>query len=314
MKKKLQSFLFLLMFLTSIGQPVYAKTASKAAKASSKVVEKTEKTIKKADKAADAAKAAKKAAKVQSKTVKKAGDFSKCLLKTDDVARISKKYPKMTASMGSKSLETENIFQNFSRVLDESKIKKVYVKAEKNAKKLDAIQKSFGKTVDDAFANYRKLPVSARKSFVKGLSEIVPDKKMKVGKAYKTGITHPVTNVSFVRKKMKIYHGKTIVENFPVFDATFDTKLSKEFQFVSDKRQFTECNRLLRAELEANPELCKKFTKKQLKQIKQGITPEGFTWHHNEDTLRMQLVDSEIHRKTSHIGGKKIWGGGAEYR
>ncbi|MDV7392482.1 HNH endonuclease, partial [Arthrospira platensis SPKY1] len=32
-------------------------------------------------------------------------------------------------------------------------------------------------------------------------------------------------------------------------------------------------------------------------------TPEGYTWHHHQDHGRMQLVDSEIHRKTGHTGG-----------
>ncbi|RDE99465.1 hypothetical protein DPV99_11955 [Aggregatibacter aphrophilus] len=29
----------------------------------------------------------------------------------------------------------------------------------------------------------------------------------------------------------------------------------------------------------------------------------GFTWHHHQDTGRMQLIDQDIHKKTGHIGG-----------
>jgi DNase/tRNase domain of colicin-like bacteriocin/Pretoxin HINT domain len=36
--------------------------------------------------------------------------------------------------------------------------------------------------------------------------------------------------------------------------------------------------------------------------------PPGYTWHHNEDVGRMQLVKSEIHRDAKHHGGESIWG------
>jgi RHS repeat-associated protein len=32
-------------------------------------------------------------------------------------------------------------------------------------------------------------------------------------------------------------------------------------------------------------------------------TPEGYTWHHHQDTGRMQLVDSKVHAQTGHAGG-----------
>lgn len=34
-------------------------------------------------------------------------------------------------------------------------------------------------------------------------------------------------------------------------------------------------------------------------------TPKGYTWHHHEDGRTMQLVPTEIHRKTGHDGGFK---------
>jgi A nuclease of the HNH/ENDO VII superfamily with conserved WHH len=36
-------------------------------------------------------------------------------------------------------------------------------------------------------------------------------------------------------------------------------------------------------------------------------TPKGYTWHHHEDTGRMQLVDTKIHKTTAHTGGYAIW-------
>ncbi|MEZ6057183.1 MAG: HNH endonuclease [Planctomycetaceae bacterium] len=38
--------------------------------------------------------------------------------------------------------------------------------------------------------------------------------------------------------------------------------------------------------------------------------PPGFTWHHHQDSGRMQLVDVTIHGDTPHTGGMSIWGGG----
>ena len=32
-------------------------------------------------------------------------------------------------------------------------------------------------------------------------------------------------------------------------------------------------------------------------------TPEGFTWHHHEDGVSMQLVERDIHASTGHTGG-----------
>ena len=37
-------------------------------------------------------------------------------------------------------------------------------------------------------------------------------------------------------------------------------------------------------------------------------TPSGYTWHHHQETGRMQLVNTQIHRQTGHTGGYSIWG------
>ena len=36
-------------------------------------------------------------------------------------------------------------------------------------------------------------------------------------------------------------------------------------------------------------------------------TPAGYTWHHNEQLGRMQLVRTDIHAKTGHTGGHTIY-------
>ena len=36
--------------------------------------------------------------------------------------------------------------------------------------------------------------------------------------------------------------------------------------------------------------------------------PRGFTWHHHQDGTTMQLVPTDIHRKTGHTGGFALGG------
>jgi hypothetical protein len=83
---------------------------------------------------------------------------------------------------------------------------------------------------------------------------------------------------------------------------------------ASDREQFAECNKQLKEAVEKDPDLAKKFTPELLEQIKNGDTSDGYTWHHSEETGKMQLVDSETHAKTGHTGGRAIWGGGEEGR
>ncbi len=37
-------------------------------------------------------------------------------------------------------------------------------------------------------------------------------------------------------------------------------------------------------------------------------TELGYTWHHHEETGRMQLVESDLHALAQHLGGAKLWG------
>jgi hypothetical protein len=125
---------------------------------------------------------------------------------------------------------------------------------------------------------------------------------------------HPETGVPFKEKTVTDAEGNEVTGVFPEFDSEFDAQLPEELEQASDKEQFDECNKQLKEAVENDPELAKKFTPEQLEQIKNGDTPDGYTWHHNEEKGKMQLVDSETHAKTGHTGGKVIWGGGSENR
>jgi hypothetical protein len=140
------------------------------------------------------------------------------------------------------------------------------------------------------------------------------DKNLAMPNKNLEGKQHPETGVPFVKKTVKDADGNDIEVVVPVFDSSLDAQLPENLYQASDAKQFAECNKQLKEAIEKDPELAKKFTPEQLEQIKNGDTPDGYTWHHTEEAGKIQLVDSEIHEKTHHTGGRAIWGGGEKCR
>ena len=128
------------------------------------------------------------------------------------------------------------------------------------------------------------------------------------------GQEHPETGVPFKRKTVENDKGEKVEGVFPEFESDYDVQLPENLEKASDAEQFAECNKQLKDAVEKNPKLAEKFTPEQLEQIKNRDTPDGYTWHHNEEKGKMQLVDSDTHTRTGHTGGKAIWGGGSENR
>lgn len=128
------------------------------------------------------------------------------------------------------------------------------------------------------------------------------------------GDVHPVTGVEFEKKTVVDAEGNEATGVFPKFESVFDAQLPRDMLKSSDKEQFTECNNQLKDAVSKDPEVSKKFSGDQLEQIKNGDTPDGYTWHHNEECGKMQLVKSDVHAQTGHTGGRSIWGGGSEFR
>lgn len=131
------------------------------------------------------------------------------------------------------------------------------------------------------------------------------------------GDIHPMTGVPFERKIVETQDG--LVEGvFPKFESKFDAEIPGEMDQATDYSQFKACNRQLYDYLQENPEAAEKFTDVQLEQIEDGLkdgsAPDGYTWHHSEETGKIQLVDSEVHAMTGHTGGRSVWGGGTENR
>ncbi|MCG9776531.1 HNH endonuclease, partial [Vibrio diabolicus] len=119
--------------------------------------------------------------------------------------------------------------------------------------------------------------------------------------------------VEYVRKTIEV-NGIEIEGVFPQFDSAIDVQLSDEMIQGTDTEQAKFGNQELKEKVQNDPEFAKQFNDEQLEQIENGDTPDGCTWHHNEEPGKMQLISTEDHQNNRHTGGKAIWGGGKENR
>ncbi len=109
------------------------------------------------------------------------------------------------------------------------------------------------------------------------------------------GRKHPVSGVVFDNK------------GFPIFDdiAIYDTRLNQKAFYATDRiGQMRMATRDLREKINSGKISRSQFSPEQLKAIQGGKSkiPE-YTWHHHQDSGRMQLVNEKIHSDTGHIGG-----------
>lgn len=125
---------------------------------------------------------------------------------------------------------------------------------------------------------------------------------------------YPGTNIEYGKHIFQLY-GELVEGVFPEFFSKFEVNLPENLLKASDTEQFRYCTEKLRTAIENNPELEKRFTPRQLEQIKNGEPRiSGLTWHHSEIPGKMQLVNAAEHSICRHTGGRSIWGGGAECR
>ena len=129
-----------------------------------------------------------------------------------------------------------------------------------------------------------------------------------INEEYK-GKNHPETGVFYVEKVVDI-NGVKIQVTVPEFSSIIDFKLPDELKMASELKQFQYLNNKLCEEIKTNPEVRSQFNDRQIKMIEKGLKPEGFTWHHNEECCKMQLVKFETHSLTRHTGGNSIWSDG----
>lgn len=147
-------------------------------------------------------------------------------------------------------------------------------------------------------------------------ADIVEAEELDTRNSALEGDVHPETGVPFVEKAIDLPNGQVVEGIFPEFDSSFQVILAEELYQESDEVHFSVANDTLYQAIQADPSLADKMglSDKDIHQLANGQTPEGYTWHHNEEPGLMQLVDEEIHDQTGHTGGRSIWGGGSEYR
>lgn len=126
---------------------------------------------------------------------------------------------------------------------------------------------------------------------------------------------HPETGVPFMEQQVET-NSNSMVGVFPAFESYYDVQLPREQYLASDHVQFKTANRMLYADILYDPSIADELelTNQETEDLIKGLTPEGYTWHHNEDSGSLQLVSETIHSKTAHTGGRELWGGGELYR
>ncbi|HDR8476784.1 WXG100 family type VII secretion target [Bacillus thuringiensis] len=121
-------------------------------------------------------------------------------------------------------------------------------------------------------------------------------KTIRLRKGELAGDKHPVTGIPYD------------AEGFPIFESKGEIML-KEADFKKSRTtQSRKCSKALYEQIMEKPELALKFTDEEIQLFKIGKTPKHYTWHHHQDTGRMQLVDYQTHHDTGHTGGYKILG------
>ena len=98
--------------------------------------------------------------------------------------------------------------------------------------------------------------------------------------------------------------GYAVFDNFSVYDTRLNISDFRESSYIEQMRMATRdlANAIDKGYVNKN-----KFTPSQLNAIYKGESKiPGFTWHHHQDTGRMQLVDYDLHKETGHIGWESM--------
>ncbi|MEM7776375.1 MAG: HNH endonuclease [Pseudomonadota bacterium] len=120
---------------------------------------------------------------------------------------------------------------------------------------------------------------------------------------------YSMPNVRMANNHVTLLSGRRIVfdsRGFPVFDdvAKFDTRLSVETFRQASYREQMKMATLDIAVRYRNGEIpSSAFSEVQWQAINAGNQKiPGYTWHHHQDTGRMQLVPTDIHSAVGHTG------------
>ncbi|MBQ2835881.1 MAG: HNH endonuclease [Clostridia bacterium] len=138
---------------------------------------------------------------------------------------------------------------------------------------------------------------SLKLKFIQKINKAKYWPKLKLGLPGMADKTHSKTKVRFDSK------------GFPKFKTYYTVKLQRKDFRKTREQHFYIANKMLYKNIVSSSRLRAKFTRKEIKEFSQGLTPSKYTWHHHQDAGILQLVDYYVHSKTSHIGGYSIWGG-----
>lgn len=133
---------------------------------------------------------------------------------------------------------------------------------------------------------------------LKQLYQVDYGRKLKHGLPGMARQVHEKTGVKFDRN------------GFPKFKSYCSVKLKRKEYKESRDYHFYRANKILYRKVLKSRRLRNIFTKADIQALKNGYTPQDYTWHHHQKRGKMQLVLREVHSSVNHIGGYSIWGNG----
>ncbi len=122
--------------------------------------------------------------------------------------------------------------------------------------------------------------------------------KPNIRNAKLAGSSHPVTGVPFDER------------GFPIFDKymKYETRITQTIEKRDFILHMREATRSLREALDRGSVSKTLFNEHQLAAIQKGRAQiPDFTWHHHQESGRMQLIPKDIHTSTGHVGGNQTW-------
>lgn len=135
-------------------------------------------------------------------------------------------------------------------------------------------------------------------------------------RTYDTRTVNPDGTVDYTKGNRTVTYD---ANGFPVFKPKADLYLDvKHINSKDSDAHFKAANEALAAALKADPSLAQQIglSQRQVDFITRSPaptqSPPDLTWHHHQDTGRMQLVDRLEHNAFpgGHLGGMRLWGGG----
>ena len=121
----------------------------------------------------------------------------------------------------------------------------------------------------------------------------------------RTVVVNPETQETLVQRVVFDQRG------FPIFDpyVKVETRISGDLANMLPDAHMRAATRQLREDILSGKISKTKFTDAEWDDIKAGLEKIGdYTWHHHQETGKMQLIPTDIHDWISHIGGNNLWG------